>query len=75
MFWSLGYDTLAILIMKFKQNLSLINILRSLHEILSGLGADKLLHLLITLLNSSFKKSAYSETGLDRILSKMSVLT
>ena len=59
--------------MKFKQNLSLINLLRSLHEILSSLGADKLLHLLIILLNSSFKKGAYLETDLDKISSKISV--
>ena len=63
------------LIMEFKQNLSLINLLRSLHKILSGPGAYESLHLLIVLLNSSFEKSAYSETGLDRISSKMSVLT
>ena len=63
------------LIIEFKQNLSLINHLRSLHEILSSIGAEKLLYLLIILLNSSFKKGVYSETGLDRISSKMSVLT
>ena len=62
------------LIMDIKQNSSLINLLRSLHKILSGHRADKSLYLLITLLNSSFKKNAHLETGLDRILFKMSVL-
>jgi len=61
--------------MNINQNSSLINLLRSLHEILSGPGADKLLHLLIALLNSSFEKGAYSETGFDGISSKILVLT
>ena len=68
-------QTLMMLIIGFKQNLTLINLLKSFHEILSSLGADKLLYLLIILLNSSFKKGVHSETGLDRILSKISVLT
>ena len=63
------------LIMEFKQNLLLINLLRSLYKILFSLEADKLLYLLIALLNSSFKKDAYLETSFDGILSKMSVLT
>ena len=46
---------LVMLIMDIKQNLSLINILRSLYEVLSNPGADESLHLLIALLNSSFK--------------------
>ena len=63
------------LIMDIKQNLSLINILRSLYEVLSNPGANEPLHLLIALLNSSFKKGAHLETGLDGISSKMLVLT
>jgi len=63
------------LIMNIKQNSSLINLLRNLHKILSSLGADELLYLLIALLNSSFEKGIHSATGLDRISSKMSVLT
>ena len=56
-------------------NVKVLILLRSLYEILSGLGADKSLHLLIALLNSSFKNSFQLETCLDKILSKISVLT
>ena len=63
------------LIIDIKQNLLLINLLRCLYEILSGSGADESLYLLITLLNSSFEIDAHLETGLDRILFKILVLT
>ena len=63
------------LIMNIKQNSSLINLLRSLHEILSGPEANKPLHLLIALLNFSFEKGAHSETGFDGISSKILVST
>jgi len=66
---------LMMLIIEFKQNLLLINLLKSLHEILSSLEADKLLYLLIALLNSSFEKYVHLAIVLDRILSKMLVLT
>jgi len=61
--------------MEIKQNSSLINLLRSLYENLSGPEADKPLYLLIALLNSSFEKDAHSETGFDGISSKILVLT
>jgi len=56
------------LIIEIKQNLSLITLLRSLHKILSSLGANELLYLLIAVLNSFF------ENDLEWISSKMSML-
>ena len=61
---------LAILMIMFKYKLSLMIYLMCFHEILSGFGNDKSLHLVITLLNSSFEKDIYSIIGLDGILSK-----
>ena len=66
---------LAILVIEVGQNSLLIICLRIFYEILSSLGADESLYFLIVLLNSSFKKGSQSETYLDRILSKMLVLT
>jgi len=63
------------LTMEIKQELSLIIHLSSLHEIFSGLGANKSLHLLIAFLNSFFKKDFYSEISLDWISFKMLMLT
>ena len=47
-------QTLAMLIIEFKQTSPLIIYLRIFHEILLSPGADKLLHLLMVSLNSSF---------------------
>ena len=66
---------LTILVIEVGQNSLLIICLRIFYEILSSLGADESLYFLIVLLNSSFKKGSQSETYLDRILSKMLVLT
>lgn len=49
-------QTLAMLIMEVKHELLLIILLRTFQEILSGPRANKLLHLLMVALNSSFKK-------------------
>jgi len=68
-------QALAMLIMGVKHELSLIILLRTFQEILSSPGADKLLHLLMVALNSSFKKEPQSKVGLELILSKMSILT
>jgi len=51
----------AIEMMFFKQSLSFIMCLRCLHESLSGLGANVLLHLTMALVNSSSTNSAHDD--------------
>ena len=52
--------------MLLKHLSSLTTHLRYLYDILSGLGADKLLYLLIVILNSSLEKKFYSKYCFDR---------
>ena len=54
-------QTLVILIIFFKHTLSLSTYLKWLYKSLSGPGMDKLLHLVITLVNSSSENSAQEE--------------
>ena len=68
-------QVLVMLIIKVKHELSLIILLKTFQEILSGSGANKLLHLLIVVLSFSFKKESQSKVGLELILSKMLILT
>ena len=62
-------QTLAMLIIEFKHTSSFIIHLRIFHKILSGLGANELLHLPMTSLNSSFEKCFHSETDFEGISS------
>jgi len=55
---------LAILINFLKQTAFLTHLLRHLHNTLSGLGVDELLHFAMVLMNSSSKKKFYFLTGL-----------
>ena len=59
----------------FKHILSLTIDLRCFYDTLFRLGIDKLLHLVIMILNSSIEKSIHSNTSLDEISFKMSALT
>ena len=67
-------QALAMLIMEVKQSSSLIIHLKIFHKILSSLGADKSLYLLIAFLNSYFKKDFQSQTGFEGILFNISIL-
>jgi len=67
-------QTLAMLIMKFKQSSLLIILLKSLQEILPSPKANKLLYLLMVVLSSFFKNRYHSEISLDCILSKILML-
>jgi len=49
--------------------------LRCFHEILSGLGADELLHLLIVIINSFLEKEFHGECCLDESSSNQDLLT
>ena len=65
---------LAILIIFFKQLISLTTALRCFHKTLLGPGADKLLHLLIALVNSSFKKEGQIDNSFNEISFKIFML-
>jgi len=60
---------LAILTMFPKHSSSLTIILRYFHEILLGSGADKLLHVLMALINSFLEKGLHRNDGLVGISS------
>ena len=64
-------QALAILIMFFKYNLSLSTCLRWLHKSLSGPGVNELLHLVITLVNSSSENGTQVKDGKDVISLRM----
>ena len=64
---------LAILMIFFKQSIYLTT-LRYFHEELSRLRVDKLLHLLMALVNSSFEKGGQINDSFNRILFKMFIL-
>ena len=66
---------LAILTIFFRYSASLITILICFHKILSGPGIDKLLHLLIVLVNFLYKKRDYSNKRFNRISSNIIILT
>ena len=63
--------TLAMLMKFFKHILSLTITLKCFQDILSSSGVDKLLHLMIMLLNSLIKKDIHSIIGLSGILFNM----
>jgi len=65
---------LAILMKFFRHNLLLTMTLRCLHNNLSGPGVDELLHLKITLLNSSLEIGIHVITALFGISSNNSKL-
>ena len=54
--WSRLIHMLVILIIFFKHLMSLIIVLRCFYKTLSELGVNKLLHLLMALINFSFDK-------------------
>jgi len=61
-----------VILMIFSRYASLLTIhLRWLHKSLSGSGADKLLHLVMDLVNSSFKKDGHPLDSLSEISSKI----
>ena len=62
---------LAILTILIKHVLSLTIVLRYFYNTLSGLGVDKLLHLVIAFLNSSVEKEGQSKAVLVGILFKI----
>jgi len=49
--------------------------LKCFYEILSSLGVDELLHLLIAIINSSLEKEFYIEHGLEGSFSNKEVST
>ena len=59
----------------FKYTLLLTIYLRCLYDNLSGLGVDKLLHLVIELMNSSSKKGTQDVGAMLGIPSKASTFT
>jgi len=65
---------LKILIIFFKHSVSLTTTLRYFHETLSESGVDELLHLLIALVNFSFKKESYINNSFNGSLSKILML-
>ena len=69
--WPSSKHVLAMLIIPFRHVLFLMIILRCLYESLLGSEVDKLLHLVIELMNSSSKKEAQSEDVIPGILSKI----
>ena len=58
-----------------KYLLSLITSLRCFYKILSGLGADKLLYLLMAIVNYSFEKEFHSEYELEESFSNNDMFT
>ena len=65
---------LAILMIFFKQPIYLTTTLRYFYKALSRLRVDKLLHLLMTLVNFSFEKGGQINNSFNRILFKMFIL-
>ena len=63
-----------ILIKFFKHSVSLTTTLRCFHKTLLGSGADKLLHLLMALVNFSFEKESPINNSFDGSLFKILVL-
>ena len=72
--WPKLMHALAMLMKFLRHDVSLIIILRCFQDNLSGPGVDKLLHLVIELLNSSSKNSIHFVTGLFGISSNKSRL-
>ena len=70
--WPNSKHVLAMLIISFRYVLSLMMLLRCLHESLSGPGVNKLLHLVIELINSFSQKETQGEDILLGILFKIS---
>jgi len=68
-------QVLAILMIETKQSLTLITFFKIFHEILLGPEAEKLLHLLMASLNSTFEKGFHSNTGFEEISSNILILT
>jgi len=66
---------LAMLMIILKQTSSLSMTLRWLHDNLSGSGVEKLLQLVIALLNSSLENEVYEEGGLLVTLLRISTFT
>ena len=66
---------LAMLTMLSKYLLSLMTSLRCFHEILSSLGEDELLYLLIAIVNSFLERKFYDEYCLDRTFSNKDLFT
>ena len=67
-------QALVMFTMLLKHLSSLMTHLRCFHDILSGPEADKLLHLLIAILNSSLKKEFYGKYCFDRSFSNRELL-
>ena len=65
---------LVILMIFSRHTSSLMIHLRWLYESLSGPGVNELLHLVMDLMNSSFKKDSQYSDGLSEISSKISIL-
>ena len=66
---------LAILTMFSKHLSSLMTSLRCFHKILSGLGADKLLYLLMAIVNYFFEKELYGKYELEESFSNNDMFT
>ena len=64
--WPSLMHTLAMLIMLFKHDLSLIICLRYFHKSLSGLGTEVLLHLAMELIDSFLENALQDENEKDR---------
>lgn len=68
-------QALVMLMMLLKYLLSLTTYLRYFYNILSVLEVDKLLYLLITIVNSFLEKEFHGKCYLDRISSNKELLT
>jgi len=66
--------TLAILMKFFKYSVFLTTTLKCFYKILSGLKVDELLHLSMTLVNSSFEKEGHINDSFNKNLFKILVL-
>ena len=66
---------LAMLTMFSKHLSSLMTSLRCFHKILSGLGADKLLYLLMAIVNYFFEKELYGKYELEESFSNNDMFT
>ena len=66
---------LAILTMFSKHLSSLMTSLRCFHKILSGLGADKLLYLLMAIVNYFFEKEFHDKYKLEESSSNNNMFT
>ena len=72
--WPRLIHIFTMLIMLLRHLSSLTTALRCFQKMWSGLGIDKLLHLLIVILNSSLEKKDYVMIGFNKSLSKKSRL-